>query len=309
MRQVFLFFGLLFFVSFSFAQQDSSFSHYMFNQQIINPAYAGARGLTSFTSIVRSQWSGIEGAPLTQTLSFNTPITSKKLGFGLSVLNDKIGPISTTSFDIDLAYHLRLNRKDHRLSIGLKAGALGYLLDSDKINTSISGDPSFESDLDRKLIPNIGFGLYYYTQNFYLGFAVPKLIESKSFGIERHAYFLGGGLFNINKNFMLKPSLMYKQTKSIAAFDASVLGIINELFWVGIQVRNVVDTTNFKPANNLGTTALFGLSLGERFSIGYSYGIPSSMTNKGFNTSTHELMLRFDLSARVKGYLRSPRFF
>ena len=309
MGKVVLFFGLLFCVSFSFAQQDSSFSHYMFNQQIINPAYAGARGLTSFTSIVRSQWSGIVGAPLTQTLSFNTPITSKRLGFGLSVLNDKIGPINTTSFDVDLAYHLLLNRKDHRLSIGLKVGALSYLLDSDKVNTFTSDDPSFEPDLDRKLIPNIGFGVYYYTQNFYLGFAVPRLMENKSFGIEHHAYFLGGGLFNINKNFMLKPSLMYKQTKSIAAFDASVLGIVNELFWIGIQVRNVVDTTNFKPANNLGTTALFGLSLGERFSIGYSYGIPSSMTNKGFNTSTHELMLRFDLSARVKGYLRSPRFF
>ena len=308
-KYILLLFGILFSMSFSFAQQDSNFSQYMFNQQIINPAYSGVRGLTSFTSIVRSQWSGIEGAPLTQTLSFSMPITSKKLGFGLSVLNDKIGPISSTSFDIDLAYHLRLNRKYHRLSIGLKAGALSYLLDFDKINTFTSIDPSFEPDLDRKLIPNIGFGVYYYTQNFYLGFAVPKLIESTNFGIDRHAYFLLGGLFNVNKNFMLKPSLMYKQTKSIAAFDASVLGIVNELFWIGIQVRDVVDTTSFNPASNLGTTALFGLSLGERFSVGYSYGIPSLMTNKAFNSSTHELMLRYDLSARVKGYLRSPRFF
>ena len=79
MKNTFLFFGLLFSLSFSFAQQESSFSHYMFNQQIINPAYSGARGLNSFTSIVRSQWSGIEGAPLTQTLSFNAPISSRNL--------------------------------------------------------------------------------------------------------------------------------------------------------------------------------------------------------------------------------------
>jgi type IX secretion system PorP/SprF family membrane protein len=309
MKKTFLFFGLLFSISFSFAQQESSFSHYMFNQQIINPAYAGARGLNSFTSIVRSQWSGIEGAPLTQTLSFNAPISSKNLGFGLSVLNDKIGPISTTSGDIDFSYHLRLNQKGHRLSIGLKAGVVSYLLDSDKINTSISNDPSFVMDFDRKLIPNIGFGLYYYTQNFYLGFATPRLVENKDFGIERHAYFLAGGLFNLNTSLMLKPSLMYKQTKSIAAFDASLLGIVNELFWAGVQVRNVVNSDNFQPTNNLGTSVLLGLSLGERFSLGYSYGIPSSMTNKGFNTSTHELMLRYDLIARVKGYLRSPRFF
>ena len=309
MKNTFLFFGLLFSLSFSFAQQESSFSHYMFNQQIINPAYSGARGLNSFTSIVRSQWSGIEGAPLTQTLSFNSPISSRNLGFGLSVLNDKIGPISTTSGDIDLSYHLRLNQKGHRLSIGLKLGAASYLLDSDKINTSISSDPSFVLDLDRKLIPNIGFGLYYYTQSFYLGFAIPRLIENKDFGIERHAYFLAGGLFNLNTSFMLKPSLMYKQTKSIAAFDASLLGIVNELFWIGVQVRNVVNSDNFQPTNNFGTSILLGLSLGEQFSVGYSYGVPSSMTNKGFNTSTHELMLRYDLIARVKGYLRSPRFF
>ena len=84
-----LFFALLFSITFSFAQQESGFSHYMFNHQAINPGYAGSRGLSSFTSVLRSQWSGIEGAPITQTLSFNAPITSKKLGFGLSILNDK----------------------------------------------------------------------------------------------------------------------------------------------------------------------------------------------------------------------------
>ena len=96
---------------------------------------------------------------------------------------------------------------------------------------------------------------------------------------------------------------------SFPAFDASLLGIVNELFWIGVQVRNVVNSDNFQPTNNFGTSVLLGLSLGERFSVGYSYGVPSSMTNKGFNTSTHELMLRYDLIARVKGYLRSPRFF
>lgn len=309
MKQLILFFGLLLHVGISFAQQESSFSHYMFNQQIVNPAYSGARGLTNFTSVVRSQWSGIEGAPRTQTLSFNTPIKSKNLGFGLSVLNDRLGPLSTTSIDIDFAYHLRLNRKDHRLSIGLKGGALSYLLDGDRIITETPNDPSFVDGLDRKIIPNIGFGFYYYTQKIYLGLSVPRLIEDKNFGSVRHAYFLTGGLFNINKTIMIKPSLMIKHTEAISDFDVSVLGIVNKLFWVGAQVRNRLEGDGIRQANNFGMSALFGLSLGEKLSIGYSYGIPSSISNIGLGSSTHEFMLRFDLTPKVNGYLRSPRFF
>ena len=151
-------------VTFSFAQQESSFSHYMFNHQAINPGYAGSRGLSNFTSVLRSQWRGIEGAPITQTLSFNAPITSKNLGFGLSILNDKIGPTSNTSVDIDFAYHLRLNRTNHRLSIGIKAGVINYFLNSSLLNptTTIINDPAFALTLDKKLIPTIGFGAYYY---------------------------------------------------------------------------------------------------------------------------------------------------
>ena len=144
------------------AQQESSFSHYMFNHQAVNPAYVGSRGVTNFTSVLRSQWTGIEGAPLTQTLSFSGPVSAKNIGFGLSVLNDKIGPVGTTSFAIDLAYHLRLNRKGHRLALGLKAGALNFALNPDMINTLVPNDSAFQIDQEQALLPNIGFGFYYY---------------------------------------------------------------------------------------------------------------------------------------------------
>jgi type IX secretion system PorP/SprF family membrane protein len=295
--------------TFSFAQQESSFSHYMFNHQAINPGYAGARNLSSFTSVIRSQWSGIEGAPITQTLSFNTPITSKNLGFGLSVLNDKIGPTSNTSIDVDLAYHLRLNEKGHRLSIGVKAGAINYNLNPALLNTSTPNDPTFALALDRKIIPTIGFGAYFYTPRFYFGLSIPRLIDNNDFGLEKHAYAFAGGLVPLNETFMLKPSLMLKQSRSIVAMDASLLGIFNERFWFGVQVRNGLTGEELKQLNNVGTTAMFGVNIGKRFSLGYSYGFPSSLFNKGINMSTHELMLRFDLTTKSEGYLLSPRFF
>jgi len=80
------------------AQQEAQFSHYSFNTQSINPAYAGSRDALTVTALHRSQWVGFEGAPTTQTLTAHTPILNDKLGIGLSVLNDKIGPTNNTSF-------------------------------------------------------------------------------------------------------------------------------------------------------------------------------------------------------------------
>jgi len=291
------------------AQQESSFSHYMYNHQAVNPGYVGARGVANFTSVLRSQWTGIEGAPLTQTLSFSGPVSAKNVGFGLSIINDKIGPVSHTSFSIDLAYHLRLNRKDHRLAVGLKAGMMDYFLNPDLINTFTPNDPSFILDQENNLLPNLGFGFYYYTQNFYLGAAVPQMIAHEAYQLERHFYLISGGLVNFSDNFMLKPSLLLKQTKSIAGYDFSLMAIFKETFWIGGQIRNNFNAATFRSFSGTGTSALMGIHLGKNFSLGYSYGFPSSLINNGLNATTHEIFLRIDLSSKSQGYLRSPRFF
>ena len=119
------------------SQQESNFSYYMFNHQTINPAYTGSRGITHLTSVIRSQWIGLEGAPETQTITFGKSLNSKNLGYGISILNDKIGPTNSTSFDIDLAYHLKLNEKGNRLSLGLKGGI---------------HNPTFDQEPDRKTL-------------------------------------------------------------------------------------------------------------------------------------------------------------
>ena len=188
---------------------------------------------------------------------------------------------------------------------------INYFLNSSLLNptTTIINDPAFALTLDKKLIPTIGFGAYYYTSKFYFGLSIPRLIDNKDFGLEKHAYLLAGGIFPLNKSIMLKPSLMLKQSASILTMDASLLGIFNEIFWFGFQIRNGLGGEEFKQLNNAGISTMFGINIGERFSLGYSYGFPSSLLNKGLNMSTHELMLRFDLNIRSEGYLLSPRFF
>lgn len=291
------------------AQQEANFSHYMYNHQAVNPGYVGSRGTTSLTSVLRFQWAGIEGAPETQTLSFNTPVSKKNIAFGLSILNDKIGPISSTSFAADLAYHLRLNRKNHRLAVGLKAGLLNHALNIDMINTLVPNDQAFILESDQKLLPNLGFGFYYYTPNFYAGFALPQVLPHDEYGLERHAYFISGALVNVTETFMLKPSLLLKQTKSIVGYDFSFLGIVNERFWLGGQIRNNFNSETFKSFSGSGLSALMGIQLGKNITLGYAYGLPGGIDRNGLNFATHEVLLRYDFSTAIEGLLRSPRFF
>ena len=194
-------------------------------------------------------------------------------------------------------------------AVGLKAGMMNYFLNPDLINTFTPNDPSFILDQENNLLPNLGFGFYYYTQNFYLGAAVPQMIAHEAYQLERHFYLISGGLVNFSDNFMLKPSLLLKQTKSIAGYDFSLMAIFKETFWIGGQIRNNFNAATFRSFSGTGTSALMGIHLGKNFSLGYSYGFPSSLINNGLNATTHEIFLRIDLSSKSQGYLRSPRFF
>ena len=309
MRKRLLFIALFSYWTMFYAQQESNFSHYMYNHQVINPGYVGAREVANFSSVIRSQWIGIEGAPLTQTLSFNGGLSPKKIGYGLTVMNDKIGPMSSTSFDMDLSYHLTINSKMHRLAVGLKVGVLNQFLNTSILQTTSPGDLAFATDRERALLPNVGFGAYYYTKNFYFGFAIPRLIENKEFGLERHYYLMTGGVYDLSDNFMIKPSLLLRQVNSVSAYDLTILGIYNNRFSIGGQIRNYFSSEVFNSFSGTRFSGLLGICLNDRFTIGYAYGLPSNKINSGFSSSSHEVFLRLDLFQKVQGFLRSPRFF
>ena len=133
------------------AQQDAMFSHYMFNTQSINPGYVGSREVLSILSVIRSQWINFDGAPNTQTLSLNSPLFNDQLGFGFSILNDKIGPIKSTAFSVDLAYHLQVTQSGHKLSFGLKGGGNAFRSDFSTLDLDPGDpdgiDPAFSRDI------------------------------------------------------------------------------------------------------------------------------------------------------------------
>ena len=304
------FIGCFIFSLKTIAQQEFSFSQYMFSHQTINPAYAGSKKVGNFTALHRSQWVGFEGSPLTQSFTFNGPFNSKNLGFGISAVNDKIGPILNTSANFDLSYHLRLNEADTRLSVGLKFGLHNYNLNTDLINTLEPSDQTFITNKKMNILPNIGFGLYLYSIKWYFGVSIPKMIKNDIYNMSTHGYMLSGALFNIAPDWELKPSLFIKYSPgSPLGYDISSLIVYKETFWLGPQLRTTIDSPIPDAQFGGGFGVIAGLNINKNISIGYSYGSSMGITSLGFNYGTHEVMLRYELTPKVIGLLRSPRIF
>src|SRR6478752_5151538 len=133
MKTKILFLVLLFTGIVSYAQQEAQFTQYMYNTIVINPAYAGSRGVMSIFALHRTQWVGLDGAPTTNTFSINTPIENSKIGIGVSLLNDKIGPTNENNLSADISYTIHTS-ETFKLSFGLKATASIFNLNTNNLN-------------------------------------------------------------------------------------------------------------------------------------------------------------------------------
>ena len=162
------------------AQQDPMYTHYMYNTLAVNPAYAGSRGALTLTGLARKQWVGFDGAPTSITGTAHTPIFGEKIGLGISFVNDKIGPIKNNQIYIDLAYHLKLNTKS-KLAFGVKGGANMWSANLSQLKTgnNLQDASSYNYNISNNITPNLGAGVYYYRDRFYLGVSVPKMLQNK----------------------------------------------------------------------------------------------------------------------------------
>ncbi|SDX59230.1 type IX secretion system membrane protein, PorP/SprF family [Lutibacter oricola] len=281
-----------------FGQQDPQYTQYMYNMNVLNPAYAGSMGIGSIGLLGRTQWVGVEGAPQTVTLNAHTPL-GNNLGGGLSIIHDEIGPVKEDNIYVDLSYTIHTS-EEGRLAFGLKAGVT--LLD---VRETIMVDPDPLNVPINETSPNFGAGIYYYTDKFYLGLSAPNFLETRhlekdggviSSASEKMHYFLTSGyVFNIAHNLKLKPSTMIKATAGAPlSVDLSANLLVDEKFEVGLSHR--LDDS---------ISGMVGFQVNEDFRIGYAYD--HTITRFGdFNSGSHEIMLLFNFNRKN---LKSPRFF
>ncbi len=300
-----LFLGLLLLISVPlFAQQDSQYTHYMYNTIAVNPAYAGSRNVLSAVLMHRTQWQGIQGAPKTQLLSINSPL-NYNVGIGASVLRDEIGPATETQFAVDYSYTLALNNKDTKLAFGLKGGLNSLTVDFTKLLIYDPTDVSFQENISGRLSPIVGVGTYLYNERWYLGVSVPNLLKTKHYNHtsistakeSAHLNIIGGYVFNLSENVQYKPAFLVKAVKgSPIALDFSSSFLIGEKLILGASYRL-----------DAAVSAMVGIQASRKFMFGYAYDYDTTDIGN-YNSGSHEFLLRFELFTKVKGKV-SPRFF
>ncbi len=288
------------------AQQDPQYTQYMYNMSVMNPAYAGSKEGLSGGLLYRNQWVGIEGAPTTGTFFLHSPV-GKNVGLGLSVISDKIGPVEENNFYADFSYTLNLGG-EHRLAFGLKAGATMHKIDFNSIYPTLpqqSPSDPFSGANPSSTFLNIGSGVFYYTDKYYLAFSVPNMLKSKyldfdgrQYGTDVLHYFLTGGyVFDLNPNLKFKPFAMIKtSTKAPTSFDVSTNFLLYDKLELG---------ATYRLQDSFGALINFAVTPGLR--IGYAYDHIISDLNVTAQAS-HEVMLLFDLNFPKK-VSRSPRYF
>lgn len=294
-----------FLISLCHAQQDAQYTQYMYNTISVNPAYAGSREMLNAVVLHRTQWLGIEGAPSTQTLAIDMPFGNyNQLGLGLSIVNEKIGPASETYFNIDLSHSLFVNEFG-RLSFGLKGVAHLISIDYDKLDLSDLNDGEFAS-INNRFSPNVGFGMYYHTERFYIGFSIPNLLETKHFsrediiGRERMNYYLiNGYVFDLNDNIKFKPALLTKLVLGAPLqIDLSTNFMFYEKFTFGVAYRW-----------SAAVSAIAGFQITNTLMAGVAYDRETTdLGNLNSNNGSYEFMLRYE--PKRKSIRRvTPRFF
>lgn len=287
------------------AQQDPHYTQYMYNMNVINPAYAGSKENLSIGMLYRKQWVEIEDAPTTATFSGHAPV-GKNVGLGLSVISDKIGPVEENNIYGDFSYTLQLGG-EHKLAFGLKAGLTLHQVDlfSD-INHTLpdQNDPAFAENTSNSYF-NLGSGLFYYTNKYYLALSVPNMMKSKhldyngrKFGSEVSHYFLTGGyVFDVSENIKFKPFFMMKSAfNAPTSLDLSTNFLFNQKFEAGITYRL---------EDSFG--AMINYAITPNVKLGYAYDHIVSDLNVT-TPSSHEIVLLFDLNFPRK-VSSSPRFF
>ena len=297
------------------AQQDPQYTQYMYNTQVVNPAYAGNRDVMSFGLLYRTQWVGLDGAPKSVTLTADSPIGSlDNMGLGLTLVRDELGPSIETNITVDYSYSINLSSSS-QLSFGLKAGVDILDVDFSKLNIADPGD-IFENNIDNKVSPQIGAGVYFNTERFYAGLSVPNFLNTKHFdqsdivdpgsgvpaevttAADRMHYFLiAGYVFDLSENIKFKPATLLKVVGgSPLQADISANFLFNEKLTIGVAYRW-----------SAAMSAMAGFQITNQLFIGFGYDFETTDLER-YNDGSYELMLRFDVFSKPERVL-TPRFF
>lgn len=309
-----------------FGQQEVTYSQYMFNNLLINPAYAGYKEDININLLNRNQWVGINGAPTTQSFIIDGAFfNNNNVGLGLSVFNDRIGIQGQTSVMANYAYRLPIGDDEDRLSFGIGLGAVQFSLNSDRAIIGDRTDVNFSGNL-HYLSPDARIGIYYNNDKFYAGISANNLLtevlnrkNTKAKDVilpPIHLFLTVGAIFDVNNFVKFKPSLMLRDDpQNMGNTDINASFLINDTFWIGGSYRMGVDM--WKKSNSFNAifkqNSLVGLVevyVAKKLRVGYAYDYGLSRLNT-YTAGSHEISLGLIIGNRnyYNNSMTSPRYF
>ena len=290
------------------AQTEPMYSQYMYNMLGVNPAYAGSREVLGLNFFQRNQWSGLRGAPKTTSLNLDQSIKEGKIGLGIQMFSDQLGVEEASGINGFLSSRIKVS-ENGILSAGLSVGFMNYQFNSlDVLNRIRTDDNVFVTVIPSQWNPSVGFGLYYNTDQFYMGISSPSLLKSRlakyenfASGIQKtddfHLFTTMGYVIKINEEVNLKPSTMIKMVSGAPIeFDLNTNVWLRDILGLGVSYRTgdaVIGMAEIQASPNL------------RF--GYAYDMPFSPL-KAYTRGSHEIMIRYEWGNN-KSKIKSTRYF
>lgn len=276
----------------------------------VNPAYAGNRGVPSLTTLFRSQWYGMPGSPQTGNILFDMPINSQNSAIGLQLFSDKIGIQKSNGVNLNYAYRTQVGNSG-LLSLGLSMGVKNRRANYSEVNTFNAGDPVFNSNISSINLES-GFGLFFTTDNFYIGASSPFLLRSNLStndplesnlkwlqsvkARDLNIFLTSGFVAFLSDNLVLKPSLMLKRSGSSFQADINSNLWINDLISLGFSYRT-----------KESFIGMLEWQISPNLRFGYSYD--RSINNlRLYNLGSHEVMLRLEFGTRSEESY-NPKYF
>lgn len=267
-------------------QQSFNYTQYMDNLTPFNPAYSLLDKAGSINTLARRQWVGVDGAPAIYLINGNLPIGSINGAAGLIVFNDQVAIERQTEANAYFAKGIQLDQGSY-LGVSINAGIRNYSANYSSLDDA---DPIFRDDV-RETKPNMGFGVIYYTNWYYIGVSVPELTITSlgtasvqdNTNFRNHYYFSGALITSLNEDIKFKPATLVSYVKGVPlTADISGTFYMKKILGLGVNYR-----TNKK------MSGIFTLNIGA-FHVGYGYQFGISSSNLGaFNNAIHEISLNY----------------
>jgi type IX secretion system PorP/SprF family membrane protein len=303
----------------TFGQQLPQFSQYIFNGLHVNPGYAGYKGEPYIQSTYRSQWVNFPGAPETFTVTADLSANEGRMGFGLSLMSDNLGPARTTGGLLTYAYRIQVGRNSF-LGLGVSAGFSQYSIDGSMLDPNDFPDSQISEGRINLTTPNLNSGLFFHNDKFFAGFSVFNMVGKKALEREDvalayhdfHYYLTAGYLFDLGSTVKFKPSFLIKEVKGAPTnYDINAMFLFMERLWVGGSYRSNMKIWNDNLQEGLlnrnAVAAIIEIFPTERLRLGYAYDHNLNVLN-AYRNNSHELSVGFYMTPR-KAVMRNQRWF